>query len=265
MDTANNREPVATETQQLDDNGYVVIPNLIGHAQLQSLRSHVEALFTREGDRAGAEFKQEAGSRRLANVVAKGRVFWELLTNDRVLPLVGHVLQGSVKLSSLNVRSVNPNWSHPQPLHCDMGALPDQLGNWVCNVVWMLDDFTPDNGPLRVVPGSHRWQKLPQDELEDPTAEHTQEVTVTGAAGSAIVLNAHLWHGGMANRTANSRTAIHAFYCRRDKPQQQYQKQLLPDEVQQALPTALRELLAIDDLQNDRLAMTESQRSGFLK
>ena len=47
-----------------------------------------------------------------------------------------------------------------------------------------------------------------------------------------MVMNAHLWHGGTANRTAAPRLAMHAFYCRRDKPQQQYQKQLLRPEVQ---------------------------------
>ena len=40
-------------------------------------------------------------------------------------------------------------------------------------------------------------------------------------------MNAHLWHGGTANHSSAPRLAMHAFYCRDDKPQQQYQKQLL--------------------------------------
>lgn len=251
--------------QQLDNDGYTVLPDLIGGDLLDKMQEQIEELFTMEGDRAGAEFKQERGSRRLANLVAKGRLYWNLLTHARVLPLVKHVLNDRVKLSSLNVRSVNANWNRPQPLHCDMGAVPDDLGCWVCNVVWMLDDFTPDNGPLRVVPGSHRWRKLPQDVLADPADDHPQQITLIGSAGSAIVFNAHLWHGGMANHTARTRTAIHAFYCRRDKPQQQFQKHLLPADVQQVLPPELRELLAIDDPQNDRLAEMETTLSGFLK
>ncbi len=253
------------EREQLDDDGYALLPDLIDADLLSTLQTHVESLFAMEGDRAGGEFKREPGSRRLANLVAKGQLYWQLLTHSRVLPLVKHVLNDSVKLSSLNVRSVNAHWNRPQPLHCDMGAVADGLGYWVCNVVWMLDDFKQDNGPLRVVPGSHRWRKLPQDALKDPAIDHPQQITLTGSAGSAIVINAHLWHGGMANHTAQSRTAIHAFYCRRDKPQQQYQKQLLPAEVQELLPPELRELLAIDDLDNDRLADIETTRSGFLK
>ena len=78
-------------------------------------------------------------------------------------------------------------------------------------------------------------------------------------------MNAHLWHGGTANRTQRPRTAVHAFYCRRDKPQQQYQKQLVRPEVQAALSPELRQLLALDDPENDRLSTAVTVRSGFLK
>ena len=67
-----------------------------------------------------------------------------------------------------------------QPLHADMGAIRDEQGYWVCNSVWMLDDFTPDNGPLRVVPGSHRWGRLPQDVMADPSGPHPDEVWSPG-------------------------------------------------------------------------------------
>jgi ectoine hydroxylase-related dioxygenase (phytanoyl-CoA dioxygenase family) len=78
-------------------------------------------------------------------------------------------------------------------------------------------------------------------------------------------MNAHLWHGGAGNHTASARTALHAFYCRRDKPQQQYQKQLLRPEVQTKLSTELRDLLALDDPANDELCRQPHTVSGFLK
>jgi len=78
-------------------------------------------------------------------------------------------------------------------------------------------------------------------------------------------MNAHVWHGGTANRTAAPRLAMHAFYCRRDKPQQQYQKHLLDADVQAALSPELRDLLAIDDPLNDELSATGSGMSGFMR
>jgi hypothetical protein len=58
---------------------------------------------------------------------------------------------------------------------------------------------------------------------------------------------------------------MHAFYCRNDKPQQQYQKRLLRPDVQAALGPELRALLALDDPINDELSAAPAVRSGFLK
>jgi ectoine hydroxylase-related dioxygenase (phytanoyl-CoA dioxygenase family) len=77
-------------------------------------------------------------------------------------------------------------------------------------------------------------------------------------------MNAHLWHGGSANKTSSPRAAIHAFYCRWDKPQQQYQRRLVPAEVQRGLSPELRGLLALDDPLNDELASSSLPRCGFL-
>jgi ectoine hydroxylase-related dioxygenase (phytanoyl-CoA dioxygenase family) len=183
----------------------------------------------------------------------------------RILTCVQCVLGPAIKLSSLNARRVPPHCPRVQPLHADMGALPDALGPWVCNTVWLLDPFASENGALRLIPGSHRWGKLPDEMLTDRTAPHPAEILVTGSAGSVIVMNAHLWHGGTANRTNQPRTAVHAFYARRDKPQQQYQKQLLRAEVQAALSPELREILALDDPLNDAVTTQAVRRSGFMQ
>jgi ectoine hydroxylase-related dioxygenase (phytanoyl-CoA dioxygenase family) len=245
--------------QCLDEKGYVVLEDFMQGDLLSALRYRVEELFLLEGDRAGAEFKQEPQTRRLANLVARGELFEQVVADPTVLSCVRLVLGPQFKLSSLNARSANPHSDWVQPLHCDTGALPDEHGYSVCNVVWMLDDFTTENGALRLVPGSHRSGRLP------PAASHPSEVLVLGRAGTVVVMNAHLWHGGTANRTSAARRALHSFYCRRDQPQQQYQKALIPLETQQRFGSELRELLALDDPLNDALSSTQSGRSGFLK
>ena len=78
-------------------------------------------------------------------------------------------------------------------------------------------------------------------------------------------MNSHLWHGGTANRTTAPRLAMHAFYCRRDKPQQQYQKALLRPETQANLTADERRILALDDALNDELSANVTVRSGFMK
>ena len=255
----------AQERHQLDEDGYVVLESAIDSAFLGGLRGRILELFEEEGDRAGSEFRTEEHARRLANLVDKGDVFCRAIALPDVLALVRYVLGGDCKLSSLNARSADPRTDVGQPLHVDKGAIPDDKGYWVCNTVWMLDDFTPENGPTRMVPGSHKWGTRPQDVLDNVLAPHPQEVLLTGKAGSVAVMNAHMWHAGTANRTAAPRLAMHGFYCRRDRPQQQYQKQLLRPEVQGTLSPELRWILALDDRLNDELSATVTVRSGFLK
>ena len=251
--------------RQLDDEGYVLLESCIEPSMLDALRARIAEVFAEEGERAGHEFKTEAHAHRLANLVDKGDVFRRAIGLPVVLEQVRHVLGPEIKLSSLNVRSADPGGDAGQPLHVDMGAVPDERGYWVCNTIWLLDDFTPENGATRLVPGSHRWGARPQDVLADPFAPHPDEILLLGRAGSIAVMNAHLWHGGTANRSSAPRLAMHAFYCRRDKPQQQYQKRLLRPEVQAALDPATRAILALDDPLNDAVSAAPVVQSGFLK
>ena len=124
-----------------------------------------------------------------------------------------------------------------QPLHADSGAIADDAGYFVANSVWLLDDFTPENGATRFIAGSHRWRRLPEP---DYYAAHPDEQLVLGKAGDVVVMNAHMWHGGTANRTAAPRRAMHAYYTRYDQPQQQYQKRLLRAAVQARLSPEAR-------------------------
>jgi len=129
----------------------------------------------------------------------------------------------------------------------------------------MLDDFTTENGAMRMPPGSHRWGMAPDQTLTDLYAAHPQELLLTGRAGTVVIMNAHMWHGGTANRTAAHRRAMHVYYTRWDKPQQQYQKRLLRPEVRSRLSPSARKILALDDPLNDELSSQLSGMSGFLK
>jgi hypothetical protein len=250
------------DRQHLDDHGYLVLPGLMNDELLGLLQRRIEELFDEEGALSGSEFKQEPGARRLANLVNKGRVFEDVILTPEVLDAMGHVLGPKFKLSSLNVRSADPHSASDQPLHADSGAVADELGYWVANSVWMLDDFTPENGATRMVPGSHQWGQAPPPGLYEA---HLQQQLVTGKAGTVVVMNAHMWHGGTANHTAAPRRAMHVYYTRFDKPQQQYQKALLDADVQAGLSHEARRILALDDPLNDQLSATGSGVSGFMK
>jgi ectoine hydroxylase-related dioxygenase (phytanoyl-CoA dioxygenase family) len=255
----------AEEVQQLQSEGLLLLRNVMDAGWLTELRRAVARQLEAEGENAGSEFRKEEHARRLANLVDKGEVFRRVICHGELLRGVEAVLGPDFKLGSLNFRSADPRSNSTQPLHCDMGMLPDERGNSVCNSIWLLDDFTAENGATRYVPGSHQWKKLPQDAGGDPRAPFPGERLVLGRAGDVILMNAHLWHGGTANRTSEQRRSLHAFFVRGDVPQQQYQKKLLRPETQAALSPELRRILALDDARNDALSAEGSGRSGFLR
>jgi ectoine hydroxylase-related dioxygenase (phytanoyl-CoA dioxygenase family) len=252
----------ASDRRQLDEHGYLVLPGLMTPELLAALRRRIEELFAAEGVRAGSEFKQEPEARRLANLVDKGPIFEGVILTPRVLECMAHILGPHFKLSSLNARSTDPHSASGQPLHADSGAIADDQGYFVANSVWLLDDFTPENGATRFVAGSHRWRRLPEADFYHP---HPDQQLVLGKAGDVVVMNAHMWHGGTANCTAAPRRAMHVYYTRSDQPQQQYQKRWLSPEVQARLSPEGRRILALDDPLNDELSATGSGKSGFMK
>src|SRR5438874_11963641 len=109
----------ATDQRALDEDGYLVLAGFLSANLLAHLRQRVDELFAEEGEAAGAEFKQEPGCRRLANLVDKGDVFREVIAHPQILKYVCHVLGPDIKLSSLNARTVNPGGG-AQPLHAGM-------------------------------------------------------------------------------------------------------------------------------------------------
>ena len=252
------------EARQLDELGYLVLPAVMDPQWLAELRETTQRLLDLEGDQAGAEFRTEPGSDRLANLVDKGVCFERLVSHPRLLEAVEQVLGPDWKLSSLNYRAALPGQGL-QPLHCDMGQVADARGYAVFNSVWLLDDFTPDNGPTRLVPGTHRSGRLPHEVLADPLAPHPDEIVTLGRAGDVVLTNASVWHGGTVNRSARPRRSLHGFYVRGDLPQQQYQKRLLRPQTQARLSPQLRRILALDDARNDELSSAGSGRSGFLR
>jgi ectoine hydroxylase-related dioxygenase (phytanoyl-CoA dioxygenase family) len=233
----------AETREQLDRDGYAALPGVLSDAQVAAMRARLGGLLAAEGDRAGLEVHQEAGTDRLADLVNKSSVFERCFTDPRVLACVAHVL-GEFKLSSLNSRAALPGRGH-QGLHVDWNGPVPADGYQVCNSIWLLDDFTAGNGATRVVPGTHRSGTVPRLAMPDPAAAHPDEVLITGRAGTVVVFNSHLWHGGTENRSGRPRRALHCYFTRRGNQQQLDQKKFIRPRTRARLSPAARFILDV--------------------
>ncbi len=232
------------EKQFLDEQGYLPLPEIMNHAQVDALRTRFDELVEEEGEKAGTEVHQEAGTNRLSNLVDKGEIFEICFTHPRVLAAMRHVLGPDFRLSSLNGRAALPGQGL-QGLHADWGTGVEPGDYYVCNSIWLLSDFTEQNGATRVVPGSNRSGQHPKDALDDPTVPHPDEVILTAPAGTVVVFNSHTWHGGTLNRSDEPRYGLHSYFTRRDQRQQTAQKALLSEETKARLSEAARVILDV--------------------
>ena len=240
------RDDVLTSDEKvfLDHNGYLPLEGMLSAEHVVTLRKRYDELVELEGEDAGKEVHQEAGTNRLADLVNKGKEFEVCFTHPRVLSAIKHVLGSNFKLSSLNGRAALPG-KGLQGLHADWATAVEPGDYFVCNSIWLLCDFTLENGATRVVPGSHRSRKHPKETLTDPTAPHPDELILTGKAGTVVIFNSHTWHGGTLNRSSEPRYGLHGYYCRRDQKQQLVQKDYIRPETYQRLSEAARMVLDV--------------------
>lgn len=230
-------EPVR---EALGSVGIAELPGACTPRLLSSMRAALAELEAQEGDSGGREVNQEVGTYRLSDLLNKHDVFDECVFSPLLLA-AAHYLLGDFKLSSISSRAALPGHGH-QALHEDWDgdrATGDSFQT--CNSIWLLDDFTADNGATRFVPGSHRSRRGPGD----PYADHPDQKLLLARAGTVFVFNGHLLHGGTLNRTLVRRTALNVYFTRRGNKQQIDQAAFIRPTTKSRLHQAARFVLDI--------------------
>ena len=75
-----------------------------------------------------------------------------------------------------------------------------------------LDDSSADNGPLRVLPGTHRLGRLPDDRIA-ALAREIDPVECTVSSGGVIAMSPLLVHASSKSASAAPRRVIHLEYA----------------------------------------------------
>lgn len=181
--------------------GFAVVPSLVDAATVERLRRGAEPFYAAARDMfARLDPRLPRQTIHVQNVVAKSRVADEVLLNPILRAIVAGVLGHDFQLGA-GVTAISPDpGCSAQGLHRDDGcysALPRPRPPFVLTAALALDDFTPDNGATRVVPGSCAWPPS-----REPSAEEVHAVSMP--AGSLLIYDGAMFHGGGANITRRS-------------------------------------------------------------
>lgn len=102
----------------------------------------------------------------------------------------------------------------------------------------LLEDLHKDNGALTVIPGSHKSKGTPTEaELKK------NEILLTAAAGSVLVLDGMTWHRELDNLTTSEFPLLTQQYCNHALKQYMDFPRYLGKEFIESCPALVRQLL----------------------
>lgn len=221
----------------MENDGYTVLENIIPNDLLKEIKDALQE--TEEKHKIGYSKTAFEGTKtvRIYNLLAYHKAFEKLPLSPVTLQIAEQVLDKELLLSSLSAICIGPG-QVPQPLHGDSQMIPIPRPHVPISVnsMWALTDFTEENGATRIVPGSHKFDHNP---------EYDKEYETTCAempAGSILMWNSTLWHGGGENKTNDRRDGIACYYCAGWVRQQENQQLGIPVERLESFPRRLQEL-----------------------
>ena len=171
------------QVTEIEVHGFTIVPDVIDIQQVNQMR---QVLIDSNCKRGELTYNRGV-ARKLPNLVTLDPVFFTCIDHPRILPLMEHFLEQSLILASLVARIVRPG-DPVQGLHSDIPAkMLNRDSPVMMNGAWMLDDFCPENGGTRFVPGSHLNRYADPPEGFDP--QHLVQPRGVSFSGSPMMIS----------------------------------------------------------------------------
>jgi ectoine hydroxylase-related dioxygenase (phytanoyl-CoA dioxygenase family) len=237
MDGGLTKEEVDEHASRIERDGYTIVKDVLSIDEIDEILSDLMHLEAELGTKPHKNVFEGTKTLRAYNLMVHGE-FWRLAVHNKVLPIVERILSPQCLISSLSSIGILPG-ERAQPIHADDQVIPIAKPHApiVCNSMWALTDFTEENGATRIIPGSHKRDHNPNF---GTTYESSAAVM---SAGSVMVYDGAMWHGGGANQSEARRTGIAMNYCAGFIRQQENQQLGIPRERVRELPTRVQELI----------------------
>jgi ectoine hydroxylase-related dioxygenase (phytanoyl-CoA dioxygenase family) len=213
------------DVQRYREQGYLVVPGLLDPATLERARAELARILegaravTTHTDRYDLEPGHRPDAPRVRRVKMPHRfypVFTDLMRHPRMLAVVNDLLGPDVRLHGSKINLKSARYGSPVEWHQDWAFYPHTNDDLLAVGV-MLDDCGSDNGPLLVVPGSHRGPTFDHHAegffcgAIDPAAirdEIARAVPLTGEAGAMSFHHVRLVHGSAQNVSSEPRALL---------------------------------------------------------
>lgn len=230
-------DDLAQHIERLDRDGYTIVLDAFDAERAAALDADVDRLERELGIVPAANGFEGRSTTRVYNLLALGSLYHGIPVHPVVLPLMHHLLGTGCLVSSLSSITIHPG-EIAQPIHADDQVIPLAKPHRpvTANSMWAVTDFTEANGATRIIPGSHLADHSPA------YGSHHESICAEMPAGSILVWDGGLWHGGGANTTDRRRRGIAMNYCAGWVRQQENQQLGIPLDTVRQFEPALRDL-----------------------
>jgi hypothetical protein len=202
------RELPTDRAQELEERGFIVLTGHVAAGQMDYLAQAYDAAVA---SAAMNDVRIGSTSTRVTDFVNRGAEFDDVYISPPLLEASCRIIGQPFKLSSFHARTLRPA-SASQDLHTDV---PRDSADWpLVGFILMVDEFRPDNGATRFVPGSHLRLDAPGD-VTDPQADYEGQVLACGPAGSLLIFHGSTWHGYTVNTSAQPRRSLQGAFIPR--------------------------------------------------
>jgi len=220
--------------------GYLIVENAVDQNLLEALqqefngwvdesRNHTEAFGEMIDGRPRFDLEaghnaQSPGLRRVNSPVEVSKAYYQAMADSGVTDCLADLIGPNVKYHHSKINSKLPHGSTQVKWHQDFPFTPHSNDD-IITALLLIDDVTVENGPLEVIPGSHKgdihglWHDgVFTGAVADKLAEKCREeaVVCTANAGSVCLMHTRLLHGSAANKSDKPRTLFITVYTAED-------------------------------------------------
>lgn len=214
--------------EEVGQNGHAIIDQVIRDEQVHELRGLLSEVIPDD---------RRAGTRTLLSV----QQVRELAMSDTVLGIMQQILGDSAKPVRAILFDKQPGANWNLAYHQDRAIAVKERKNTEGFIGWSikegvphvlppasvleqmltirlhLDDCPPENAPLRVSPGSHKFGLIEQCDIPEIVAAEG-EVSCTCRAGDALLMRPLLLHASSASESPTHRRVVHIEYSGTELP-----------------------------------------------
>lgn len=227
--------------EALATQGFVVLPSFFSKPELTHLQKAYDAACA---GAAPPDFRVGRASTRVSDFVNRGAEFDTVYTCPPAIEAARSSIKGPFRLSAMHARTLHAG-AVGQELHVDV---PRGSDAWpMVGMILMVDEFRPDNGATRFVPGSHRWPDVPEAVRADGAKAYEGELLACGPEGSVMLFHTSTWHGHTANTSGSARRSLQMTYIpRAARPATDFAGRMQTDTLKR-LGAVARYLLGLDE------------------